>query len=163
MKSSMNNKAGTTFLEVLIALFIFTLMVSAVFPVFLSTRKMDLYSKVFTEARQMAQTRIEWIYSQSQSYGYLETLYQLSTAESYTCDGFTWTVDSITSDILFNEPSSVVTCTKTTAPFIVELIFTKNDAILTEDFFDIKITVNDIRTSTTIKLYETLYATGFIQ
>jgi Tfp pilus assembly protein PilV len=159
----MNHKAGTTFLEVLIALFIFTLMVSAVFPVFLSTRKMDLYSKAFTEARQMAQTNIEWIYSRAQSSGYLDTLYQLSTAEAFTCSGFSWTVDAITLDILYNEASSIVTCTKTTAPFVVELIFTKNDAILTEDFVDIKITVNDIRTSTTIKLYETLYATGFIQ
>ena len=159
----MSNKAGTTFLEVLIALFVFTLMVSAVFPVFMSTRRMDLYSKAFTEARQLAQTRIEWIYSQSQNYGYLDTLYQLSTTESYTCSGFTYIVDAITLDILYNEPSSVVICTKTTAPFVLELIFTKNDAILTEDFVDIKITVNDIRTSTTIKLYETLYATGFIQ
>ncbi len=163
MKSSINHKAGTTFLEVLIALFIFTLMVSAVFPVFMSTRRMDLYSKAFTEARQMAQTRIEWIYSQSQNYGYLDTLYQLSTTESFACNGFTWTVDTTTLEILYNEPTSVVTCTKTSAPFVIELIFTKDDEILTEDFVDIKVTVNDVRTSTTIKLYETLYATGFIQ
>lgn len=159
----MRNKAGMTFLEVLIALFLFTLMVSAVFPVFLSTRKMNLTAKAFTEARQLAQTRIEWLYSQAQTLGYADTLYQLSTNEAFTCTGFSWMVDVITYDITYNEPNSIVTCLKATAPMAIELVLTKDSSILTEDFIDIKITVNDVSTSTPIRLYETLYATGFKQ
>ena len=159
----MKNKAGMTFLEVLIALFLFTLMVTAVFPVFLSTRKMNLNAKAFTEARQLAQTRIEWLYSQAHTLGYADTLYQLSTNEAFTCTGFSWTVDAITFEITYNEPSPVVTCVKITPPMAIELEMTKNSTILSEDFIDIKVTVNDVSTSTTNKLYETLYETGFKQ
>ena len=60
----MRNKAGMTFLEVMIALLIFTLCISAVFGVFLAARRMDLSSRYFTEARQKAQSRLEWIYQQ---------------------------------------------------------------------------------------------------
>lgn len=158
----MNNKAGMTFLEVLIALFLFTLMVGSVFPVFLSTRKMDLTTKSFTEARQLAQTRLEWIYAQSQNLSYADTLYQLSTSESFTCSGFSWTIDAITLEVLYNAPSAIVTCTKTVSPFSMTLVFTKDDTILTEDFVDMVITVVDAASSAQTKLYETFYATGFI-
>jgi type II secretory pathway pseudopilin PulG len=159
----MKNRAGMTFLEVLIALFIFTLMVSAVFPVFLTTRKMDLVTKAYTEGRQLAQTRLEWIYDQSQNLSYADTLYLLSTAESFSCSGFSWTIDAITLEILYNTPSSTVTCTKTVSPFDMTIVFTKDASILSEDFVDILMTVNDVSTSTPTKLYETHYATGFIE
>lgn len=157
------NNAGMTFLEVLIALFLFTLMVSAVFPVFLTTRKMDLVTKAYTEGRQLAQTRLEWIYDQSQNLSYADTLYQLSTTESFTCNGFSWTIDTITLEVLYNTPSSVVTCTKTVSPYAMTLVFTQDAAILSEDFVEIKMTVNEVSTSTPTKLYETHYATGFIE
>jgi len=159
----MRNKSGMTFLEVLIALFLFTLMVSAVFPVFLTTRKIGLINRQFTEARQMAQTRIEWVYNQSQTLNYPDTLYQMITSESFSCSGFSWTIDAFTSEIIYNNPSSVVTCSKTTAPYQIVLVFTKDEAILTEDFLEITITIHDVSTSTPLKLYETLYATGFTE
>jgi type II secretory pathway pseudopilin PulG len=80
----MNNKSGMTFLEFLIALFLFTLMVSTVFPVFLTTRKTGLINRGFTEARQLAQTQIEWIYDQSQNLNYPDTLYQLISSSNST-------------------------------------------------------------------------------
>jgi len=150
-----------TFIEVLIALFIFTLMVSAVFPVFLTTRKMDLYTKSFTQARQLAQSRIEWIYSKSKLLNYPDMLYQLSTTEGYTCTGFSWVVDPITLVILYNEPASVVNCTKTVLPYDVTIVLTKDETILTVNFVDLTLSVVDNTTSTPIKLYETLYATSF--
>lgn len=158
----MNNKAGMTFLEVLIALFLFTLMVGSVFPVFLSTRKMDLTTKAYTEGRQLAQTRLEWIYAQAQNLSYADTLYQLSTTESFSCSGFSWTIDAISLEVIYNAPSATVTCTKTVSPFSMTLVFTKDDTILTTDFIDIVITVTDVSTSANTKLYETIYATGFL-
>jgi len=159
----MKNNAGMTFIEVLIALFIFTLMVSAVFPVFLTTRKMDLTTKAYTEGRQLAQTRLEWIYEQSRNQSYADTLYQMSTTEAFTCSGFSWTVDAITSEVLYNTPSSIVTCTKTVSPFAMTIVLTKDASILSEDFVEMLITVNEVSTSTPIKLYETHYATGFLE
>jgi len=157
------NNAGMTFIEVLIALFIFTLMVSAVFPVFLTTRKMDLTTKAYTEGRQLAQTRLEWIYDQSRNQSYADTLYQLSTTEAFTCSGFSWTIDAITSEVLYNTPSSVVTCTKTVSPFSMTIVLTKDTSILSEDFVEMLMTVNDVSTSIPVKLYETHYATGFLE
>ena len=157
------NNSGMTFLEVLIALFLFTLMVSAVFPVFLTTRKMDLTTKAYTEGRQLAQTRLEWIYDQSQNLSYSDTLYQMSTTESFTCNGFSWTIDAITLEVIYNAPSATITCTKTVSPYAMTIIFTKNDLILSEDFVEMLITVNEVSTSTPTKVYETHYATGFIQ
>lgn len=157
----MKNNAGMTFLEVLIALFLFTLMVSAVFPVFLTTRKMDLTTKAYTEGRQLAQTRLEWVYAQSQNLSYADTLYQLSTTESFTCSGFSWTIDAITLEVLYNAPSATVTCTKTVIPFSTTIIFIQDTSITSEDFIDLLIKVTDVSTSTPITLYETIYATGF--
>jgi type II secretory pathway pseudopilin PulG len=159
----MRNKSGMTFLEVLIALFLFTLMVSAVFPVFLTTRKIGLINRGFTEARQMAQTQIEWIYDQAQSFSYPDTLYQLVSSEAFTCSGFSWTIDALSSEIIYNTPSNIVTCTKTTNPYQTVLVLTKDDSILTEDFIEITITINDVSPSSPLRLYETLYATGFIE
>lgn len=157
----MKNKAGMTFIEVLIALFVFTIMVSAVFPVFLTTRKMDLYARSFTQARQLAQTRIEWIYSKSQTLSYSDTLYQLSTTEAYTCTGFSWTIDPLTLEVLYNAPTTTVTCTKTILPYDLTIILIKDQNILIVDFIDLTLSVDDVSTSTPIKLYETLYATSF--
>jgi type II secretory pathway pseudopilin PulG len=159
----MRNKSGMTFLEVLIALFLFTLMVSAVFPVFLTTRKTGLVNRSLTEARQLAQSQIEWVYDQAQNLNYPDTLYQLVSVESYSCSGFSWTIDAISSEIIYNTPSSVVTCTKTSSSFEIILVLTKDESILTVDFIDITITINDVSTSSSIKLYETLYATGFLE
>lgn len=156
------NRAGMTFLEVLIALFLFTLMAGSVFPVFLTTRKMDLTTKAYAEGMQLAQTRLEWIYAQSQNLSYADTLYQLSTTESFTCTGFSWTIDAITLEVIYNTPSDVVTCTKTVSPYKMTLVFTHDPTILTEEFMDILITVNDVSTPANTKLYETHYATGFI-
>jgi prepilin-type N-terminal cleavage/methylation domain-containing protein len=158
----MKNNAGMTFIEVLIALFIFTLMVSAVFPVFLTTRKMDLTTKAYTEGRQLAQTRLEWIYDQSRNLSYADTLYQLSTTEAFTCSGFSWTIDAITLEVLYNTPSSIVTCTKTVSAFSMTIVLTKDASILSEDFVEMLMTVTEVSTSTPIKLYETHYATGFL-
>lgn len=158
----MKNNTGMTFIEVLIALFLFTLMVSAVFPVFLTTRKMDLTTKAYTEGRQLAQTRLEWIYAQSQDLSYADTLYQLSTSESFTCSGFTWSIDAITLEAIYNAPNNTVTCTKTVSPYSMTIVFTKDSSILIEDFVELLITVNEVSTSTPTKLYETLYATGFL-
>jgi len=159
----MRNKSGMTFLEVLIALFLFTLMVSAVFPVFLTTRKMGLINRNLTDARQLAQTQIEWVYDQAQNLNYPDTLYQLVSLESFTCNGFSWTIDAVSSEIIYNTPSSTVTCTKTSNPYQTILTLTKDDSILSEDFIEITITINEVSTSSPIKLYETLYATGFIE
>jgi Tfp pilus assembly protein PilV len=155
------DNAGMTFLEVLIALFIFTLMVSAVFPVFLTTRKMDLTTRAYTDGRQLAQTRLEWIYSQSQNLSYADTLYQLSTTESFSCNGFSWTIDAVTLEVLYNAPSATVTCTKTVSPFSTVITFTQDTTITSVDFVTLIIKVSDVSTSTPITLYETLYATGF--
>lgn len=157
----MKDNAGMTFLEVLIALFIFTLMVSAVFPVFLTTRKMDLTTRAYTDGRQLAQTRLEWIYSQSQNLSYADTLYQLSTTESFSCNGFSWTIDAVTLEVLYNAPSATVTCTKTVSPFSTVITFTQDTTITSVDFVTLIIKVSDVSTSTPITLYETLYATGF--
>jgi type II secretory pathway pseudopilin PulG len=152
-----------TFLEVLIALFLFTLMVSAVFPVFLTTRKMGLVNRNLTEGRQLAQTQIEWLYDQAQNLSYPDTLYQLVSVESYSCSGFSWTINTVSSEIIYNTPSAVVTCTKANSLYQIVLVLTKDDAILAEDFVEITVTINDVSTSTPFKLYETLYATGFLQ
>lgn len=159
----MKNKLGMTFLEVLIALFLFTMMVSAVFPVFLSTRRINLINRSFTNARQMAQTQLEWVYKQAQELNYSDTLYQLITSESFTCSGFSWTTDPTTLEILYNAPSQTVTCSETRTPYLITMVLTKDETILSEDFIEITLTITDISSSPHIKLYETLYATGFLQ
>jgi Tfp pilus assembly protein PilV len=158
----MRNKAGMTFLEVMIALFIFMLMISAVFGVFLAARRMDLSSRYFTEARQKAQTRLEWIYQQSQSLSYSDTLYQLITAQQYTCTGFSWSTDPLTLEIFYNPPNPVVTCSFNDQGYTLDLTFTKNTAILSKDVVDILFRVTHVQESDTITRYETVYTASFI-
>ena len=158
----MRNKAGMTFLEVMIALFIFTLSISAIFGVFLATRRMDLSSRYFTEARQKAQTRLEWIYQQSQSLSYADMLYQLITVQNYACTGFSWSIDPLTLELYYNPPSTIVTCTIDDAGYTLDLTLTKNTAILSRDVVDILFRVSHVQEGDTITRYETVYTASFL-
>jgi Tfp pilus assembly protein PilV len=158
----MRKRAGMTFLEVMIALFLFTLMVSAVFGVFLASRRMDLSSRYFTEARQKAQTRLEWIYQQSQSLSYSDTLYQLIATHQYSCTGFSWATDPLTLEITYNPPSDIVACTVDDAGFTLNLTFTKKTHILSKDVVDVLVNVTHVQEGDTITRYETVYTASFV-
>jgi type II secretory pathway pseudopilin PulG len=158
----MKKKAGMTFLEVMIALFLFTLMISAVFGVFLAARRMDLSSRYFTEARQKAQTRLEWLYQQSQSLSYADTLFQLIQTQQYTCTGFSWSTDPLTLEITYNPPSDVVACSVDDAGYTLNLTFTKNTVILSKDIVDILVRVTHVQEGDTITRYETVYTASFL-
>jgi len=158
----MRNKAGMTFLEVMIALLIFTLCISAVFGVFLAARRMDLSSRYFTEARQKAQSRLEWIYQQSQTLSYADTLYQLITTQAYSCTGFSWSTDPLTLEIYYNPPNPVVTCALTESGYTMDLTFTKNTAIISKDVVDVLFRVTHVQEVDTIPRHETVYTASFV-
>jgi Tfp pilus assembly protein PilV len=151
-----------TFLEVMIALVLFTLMVSAVFGVFLAARRMDLSSRYFTEARQKAQTRLEWIYPQTQSLSYADTLFQLIANHQYSCTGFSWSTDPLTLEITYNPPSDIVACSVNDSGYTLNLTFTKNTLILSKDVVDILMTVTHVQEGDTITRYETVYTASFV-
>jgi len=155
--------SGMTILEVMISLFLLTLMVGAVFPVFIVSRNMDLSSKAFNDAKQLAQTQIEKIYNDSQNLSYYDTLYQVATVDGYTCVGFSWAVDAITGLTTYSVTAMTVTCQKTTTPFRVDLSFTRDITLINEYFVNISVKVYSTNSSEAIKRYETIYATSFNQ
>lgn len=162
-ESMLKKHSGMTILEVMISLFLLTLMVGAVFPVFIVSRNMDLSSKAFNESKQLAQIEIENIYNDSQNLSYYDTLYQVATIDGFACVGFTWTVDAITGLITYNVSTATVTCSKTTAPYRIDLSFTRDITVINEYFVNISIKVYSTNQSEVIKRYETIYATSFNQ
>lgn len=152
---------GLTLLEVMIALFIFTLMVGSVFPVFLTSRMTGLSSKAFSEARQLAQSEVERIYGYSQTLSYNDSLYQIITQDAYTCTGFGWTVDLLTGDILYTTPANPVTCVKNLALYRINLSLSQDTTVADPTLKDILIQVTSTNATPQIKRYETLYATNF--
>lgn len=147
----------------MISLFLLTLMVGAVFPVFIVSRNMDLSSKAFNESKQLATTQIENIYNDSQDLSYYDTLYQVATIDGFTCVGFTWTVDAITGLTTYSEPAAIVTCQKEAAPYRIDLAFTRNTSMINDYFVNISVKVYSTNHSEVIKRYETIYATSFNQ
>lgn len=156
----LSNKNGMTLLEVMIALLIFTIMSSAIFGSFIAAGRMDMSSKSFTEARGLAQSQLEKIFNYSQSLSYADSLYQIINVDGFSCTGFSWTVDAISGEILYNSPDNVVTCTKQPTNFNMIMVLTRDSSITTINFIKIKITVNSSDSLNT-KRYETLYATEF--
>jgi len=156
----LSNKKGMTLLEVLIALLIFTIMSSAVFGAFIAAGRMDMSSKSFTEARGLAQSQLEKIFSYSQSLSYADSLYQIINVDGFSCTGFSWTVDAISGAILYSSPENVITCSKQPTDFNMIMVLTRDTTITTVNLIKIKIDVNSSDSLNT-KRYETLYATEF--
>lgn len=152
---------GLTLLEVVIALFIFTLMVGAVFPVLITSRMTGLSSKAFSDARQLAQSEVDRLYTYSQSLSYADSLYQVITQNAYTCTGFSWTTDLLTGDLVYTTPSDPVTCVKNLSTLRIDLTFRQSQTVNDSSFKDILIQVTSTNSSPEIKRYETLYATAF--
>lgn len=164
MGENMHKKhSGMTILEVMISLFLLALMVGAVFPVFLVSRNMDLSSKAFTDARQLAQVEIEKIYNDSQNLGYYDTLYQIATTDGFTCTGFSWTVDPISGLTIYAVPDARVNCEKVTEPFRVVLTLVHDTTKINAYFINIAIQVFSTNHGEVVKRYETIYATSFNQ
>lgn len=156
----LHHKKGMTLLEVLIALLIFTIMSSAIFGSFIAAGRMDMSSKSFTEARGFAQAQLEKIYNYSQSLSYADSLYQVINVDGFACTGFSWTVDAISGEVLYNSPENTVTCTKQPTGFSMLMVFTRDTSITSVNLIKIKIDVNSTDSQNT-KRYETLYATEF--
>lgn len=156
-----DHQEGLTLLEVMIALFIFSLMVGAVFPVFLTSRISGLSTKAFGEARQLAQSEVERIYGYSQSLGYSDSLYQIITQDTFTCTGFSWTTDLLTGEIIYSTPLNPVTCVKISSHYRIDMVLSQNSTVDDPNLKDILIRVTSINVSPEVKRYETLYATNF--
>lgn len=154
-------RLGMTLLEVMIALFIFTILVGSVFGVFLVTRQTGLSSLAFTEARQIGQSETERLYAYSATTNYSDTLYLLINKDGYTCTGFTWNVDATTGDITYNPPANPVTCTRTQGSYKIDLNLSQNTTVSDTTLKNILIRVFSLSESGNVRRYETLYATEF--
>lgn len=152
---------GLTLLEVMIALFIFSLMVASVFPVFLTSRMTGLAANAFSQARQLAQSEVERLVGYSQTLSYNDSLYQIITQDGYSCVGFSWTTDLVTGDILYAMPANPVTCVKTSTNYRIDLSLRQDATVNDPAFKDILIQVTSINITPELKRYETLYATKF--
>lgn len=155
------NLKGLTLLEVMIALFIFSLMISAVFPVLITSRMSGLSSKAFGEARQLAQSELEKIYGYSQTLAYSDGLYQIITQDAFSCSGFGWTTDLLTGEIIYSTPSNPVTCIKVVENYRINMTLSQNTSVNDPMLKDILIQIHSINVIPEVKRYETLYATNF--
>lgn len=151
----MNNKAGLTLIEIIIALLIFTVMLAAVFNVFLISAEVNRSSKDFSEARAIGQSQLEDLYKKRQI-RFEDAVYALEVEDDYVCNGFTSTTDMSTGLISYSIESNPLVCLKTMNDFIIELSF---DIDSSSTLVKTKITVSS--TNPTIKRYETLYAQNF--
>lgn len=151
----MKNKAGLTLIEIIIALLIFTVMLTAVFNVFLISAEVNRSSKDFSEARALGQSQLEDLYKKRQI-RFEDAVYALEVEDDYVCNGFTSTTDMSTGLISYSIESNPLVCLKTMNDFIIELSF---DIDSSSTLVKTKITVSS--TNPTIKRYETLYAQNF--
>ncbi len=100
----MKNKLGFTFVEVIIAMAIFAVLIVGVFPAFLIGVKLNAVSKVSVETSTMAQTTMEQIYDYSTTNTLSNTLVSMTSGASpYTNQG---TVNKVTT---LNRNDSVYT------------------------------------------------------
>lgn len=151
----MNNKAGLTLIEIVIALLIFTVMLAAVFNIFLISAEVNRSSKDFSEARALGQSQLEDLYDKRQI-RFEDAVYALEMEDLYDCNGFSYTTDSTTGLITYSITADPLLCVKTTDDFIIELSF---DLDSSSTLVKTKIVVSS--TNPTIKRYETLYAQNF--
>jgi len=154
---------GMTILEVMVALFLLTIMIGSVFQVFLVLRNMDLSSKANSDARQTAQNEIEYIYTFSKNFSYTDSLYQEMSNRGFTCPSteFTCPVDPVTLEVVCSVPTSVVHFEKTTSIQKITMVFSNNSDFTSGDFKNITISVYSINKNKVLKRYETIYATSF--
>jgi prepilin-type N-terminal cleavage/methylation domain-containing protein len=151
----MNNKYGLTLIEIVIALLIFTVMIAAVFNVFLISAEVNRSSKDFSEARALGQSQLEDLYAKRQI-RFEDVVYSLEIEDLYVCNGFSYTTDASSGLIDYNITSNPLICTKTMDDFIIELHF---DIDTSSTLVKTRIVVSS--TNPSIKRYETLYAQNF--
>lgn len=150
-----HNQAGMTLIEIVIALLIFTVMLAAVFNIFLISAEVNRSSKDFSEARALGQSQLEDLYDKRQI-RFEDAVYALEVDDFYVCDGFTYTTDETTGLITYSITTDPLLCVKTMDDFIIELSF---DIDSSSTLVKTKIVVSS--TNPTIKRYETLYAQNF--
>lgn len=150
-----DNNAGMTLIEIVIALLIFTVMLAAVFNIFLISAEVNRSSKDFSEARALGQSQLEDLYDKRQI-SFEDAVYALEVEDLYVCDGFMYTTDETTGLITYSITTDPLLCVKTMDDFIIELSF---DIDSSSTLVKTKIVVSS--TNPTIKRYETLYAQNF--
>lgn len=150
-----HNQAGMTLIEIVIALLIFTVMLAAVFNIFLISAEVNRSSKDFSEARALGQSQLEDLYDKRQI-RFEDAVYALEVDDFYVCDGFTYTTDETTGLITYSITTDPLLCVKTMDDFIIELSF---DIDSSSTLVKTKIVVSS--TNPTIKRYETLYTQNF--
>lgn len=151
----MTKRAGMTLIEIMIALLIFTVMLAAIFNVFLISAEVNLSSKDFSQARALGQSQLEDLYDKSRL-RFEDAVYSLEVEDLYVCDGFIYTTDVSTGLIRYSITTDPLLCVKTMDDFIIELSF---DIDASSPLVKTKITVSSM--NPTIKRYETLYAQSF--
>lgn len=150
-----HDQAGMTLIEIVIALLIFTVMLAAVFNIFLISAEVNRSSKDFSEARALGQSQLEDLYDKRQI-RFEDAIYALEVEDLYVCNGFSYTTDATTGLTSYSIDANPLLCVKTMDDFIIELSF---DIDASSTLVKTKIIVSS--TNPTIKRYETLYAQNF--
>ncbi len=102
-------KLGMTFVEVIVAMAIFAILVVAIFPAFMLGIKLNAVSKVQVETATVSQNIMEEVYS-----------YSLTSNLSTTITALSATYPSPVT------VGSVTTLTRTTADYTIVIVFTAN-------------------------------------
>lgn len=103
------SKSGMTFVEVIVAMTIFAILVVGIFPAFLIGIKLNAASKVKVETASVAQTTMESIYAYTLTNTLPETIVALSA--DYPSPVYS---------------GNTTTLTQTTADYTIVVVFTSN-------------------------------------
>lgn len=104
-----HRKAGMTFVEVIVAMTIFAILIVGIFPAFLIGIKLNAASKVKVETVSVAQSTMETIYSYTLTNTLPQTIVALSA--DYPSPVYS---------------GNTTTLTKTTATYTIVIVFTSN-------------------------------------
>lgn len=104
-----HRKAGMTFVEVIVAMTIFAILIVGIFPAFLIGIKLNAASKVKVETASVAQSTMESVYA----YTLTSTLPQTIVAMSADYPSPVYS-------------GNTTTLTKTTATYTIVIVFTSN-------------------------------------
>lgn len=102
-------KFGMTFVEVIVAMAIFAILVVGIFPAFMLGIKLNAVSKISVETASVAQTTMEEIYNYSVNNTLANTIVALSSTYSNPSPG-----------------GSDTTLTKSTFDYTIIIVFTTN-------------------------------------
>lgn len=147
------NKSGMTLIEIVIALLIFTVMLGAVFNVFLISAEVNRSSKAFSEARALGQSQLEDLYAHRQA-SFEDMVYILEVEDTYVCEAFTYITDE-SGLVTYQITANPLVCNRVMSDYSIELSFD----VQANKLVRTKITV--FSNNPSIKRYETLYAQTF--